>query len=462
MLLLSAAAAAWWQLEWLVFLPVLLLGGWVGLQYPQLLFYILLATIPWSVEFQIGSLGTDLPDEPLMLLSAFAALSLLLYHRKSVPLKSLHPLLLLLIVQFCWIGITALLSTYPLISIKYTLAKGWYLLAFVVLPLFLFRDRKVLIRSAIVLATSMLVLMMVSIARHAQYDFSFEKINPALEPFFRNHVTYSSILVLMVPLLLIGMHSAKSRNTVWLWRGLIFITIVAIYLSYARGAWLALAAGMITYWLLKKGWLVKSYLLFLCFAIAAVLWLRHGDRYIEFSHDYNTTVFHTDFSEHLVATYQFKDVSTAERYYRWIAGVRMVKEGWQTGFGPATFYNNYKSYTVPAFKTWVSKNEERSTVHNYFLLLLVEQGVIGFLLFVTLLGTLFWYAQKIYQQTVDLFWKRAAGAAASILVMISVVNFLSDLIETDKVGSIFYLCVAVLVCGSNETTKKLSHEGNNG
>jgi hypothetical protein len=26
-----------------------------------------------------------------------------------------------------------------------------------------------------------------------------------------------------------------------------------------------------------------------------------------------------------------------------------------------------------------------------------------------------------------------------------VINFLSDLIETDKVGSIFYLCIAVLV-----------------
>jgi hypothetical protein len=32
-----------------------------------------------------------------------------------------------------------------------------------------------------------------------------------------------------------------------------------------------------------------------------------------------------------------------------------------------------------------------------------------------------------------------------MLVMIIVVNFLSDLIESDKVGSLFFICLAILV-----------------
>ncbi|MGN6399401.1 MAG: hypothetical protein ACTHMD_03040, partial [Flavisolibacter sp.] len=115
------------------------------------------------------------------------------------------------------------------------------------------------------------------------------------------------------------------------------------------------------------------------------------------------------------------------------------------------FYENYKSYAVPAFKTWVSKNEEHSTVHNYFLLLIIEQGFVGLLLFLLLLGSLFWYAQKIYHRTREQFWKTTIAAVSAILVMICTVNFLSDLIETDKVGSVFYLSVAVLIIADVST-----------
>jgi O-antigen ligase len=172
---------------------------------------------------------------------------------------------------------------------------------------------------------------------------------------------------------------------------------------------------------------------------------------LAFAHDYKTTIFHTNFEEHLSATYEMKDVSTAERFHRWIAGVHMAGDSWQTGFGPTTFYQHYKSYTVPAFKTWVSKNEEQSTVHNYFLLLLVEQGAIGLLLFLSLLGAMFWQVQNIYHRTNNLFWKYTVAAIAAILVMQCIVNFLSDLVETDKAGSVFYLCVAVLIIADSAT-----------
>ncbi len=42
------------------------------------------------------------------------------------------------------------------------------------------------------------------------------------------------------------------------------------------------------------------------------------------------------------------------------------------------------------------------------------------------------------------FYKQVALAAAIILVMIGVVNFLSDLIETDKIGSLFWLCLGMI------------------
>jgi O-antigen ligase len=158
----------------------------------------------------------------------------------------------------------------------------------------------------------------------------------------------------------------------------------------------------------------------------------------------------------MIATYRLKDLSNAERVYRWVAGIRMVKDSWKTGFGPSTFYDQYKPYTLPSFKTYVSNNPERSTVHNYFLLMLIEQGFIGCLLFIMLLGFSFWYCQKIYLRTNDYFWRAVVAAIASILAMQCIINFLSDMIETDKVGSIFYLCIAALIIADIKTKEKRS------
>jgi O-antigen ligase len=217
-----------------------------------------------------------------------------------------------------------------------------------------------------------------------------------------------------------------------------------------------LLTGSLAYGLLKKKVLVLSFFLSLLFCIGAVGWLQKENRYLHYAPNFNKTIFHTDFKEHLVATYQLEDMSTAERFYRWVAGVRMAKKSWKTGFGPNTFYNNYRGYTIPLFKTWVSRNDEHSTVHNYFLLLLVEQGVTGLLLFLILLAVAFHTAQRLYHRTANPFWKGALACVAVVLVMVCTVNFLSDLIETDNTGPVFYLCLAVLILAEKSIKREAS------
>ena len=93
----------------------------------------------------------------------------------------------------------------------------------------------------------------------------------------------------------------------------------------------------------------------------------------------------------------------------------------------------------------MSDNKENSTVHNYFLLLLIEQGLPGLLFFLLLLGSMLFYSQRIYHRTTDPFYRTTSITITSIIAMIATVNFLSDLIETDKIGSIFFLCLSALV-----------------
>jgi O-antigen ligase len=449
---LAIGCYAYWQEIYFLAAPVIIIAAVLLIQYPAYILYLLMLSIPWSVEFNFTStLGTDLPDEPLMLLGSLAVVICLLHQRNVIQFKKLHPLIIIIALEFLWVIITTITSTDLALSIKYALAKGWFLLAFLALPILLFKNENVFRRSIILLLCSMLAVMFVTLIRHGLYGWTFEKVNASLHPFFRNHVNYSALLIFMVPVQIAVIRLSVSKRIRIFFYCLLVITFIAVYFSYARGAWLALVGGIITYWLLKKKLLVFSFLLFFSLVIATVFWLQSNDRFVKLSNDYKSTIYHSDFEEHMVATYQLKDLSNAERIYRWIAGVRMIKDNWKTGFGPSTFYHQYKSYTLPAFKTYVSDNREQSTVHNYFLLMLIEQGIVGCLLFVALLVALLWYTQKIYFRTNEKFWKVVVSAAASILVMQCVINSLSDMIETDKVGSIFYLCVATIIIADIKT-----------
>lgn len=449
----SVLAASLLSEPLLCFLPLLLLALWLLVQYPAALFYVLLFSIPWSVELGVtGTLSTDFPDEPLMVLLAFTVLLLVVQRKSRLQSWWTSPLLWLLIFSYGWTAVTVALSSHLLLSVKYLLAKGWYLLAFVGAPLVLVRQPEKLVRNAVlVLFSAVFTVTLIALLKHAALGFTFATINEALSPFFRNHVNYSALLVCMVPVQLAFYRLSQSRA----WRLLILLSLLvvlaALGLSYARGAWLALLAGLVAYALLKRGWLLRGYLLSLLVVAGLVVWLQHRDQYLRFAPHHDTTIFHPNFREHLSATMAGKDVSTAERFYRWVAGARMSRENWATGFGPTTFYQHYKSYAMPVFRTWVSSNREQSTVHNYFLLLLLEQGVPGLAFFLLLLGALFWQAQIIYRRTADLFWKVAVATLASILWMLCTVNFLSDLLEADKVGSIFYLCVAFLMLADRKT-----------
>jgi O-antigen ligase len=439
-----AALAAIMSLYWLAFIPFAVLLFYAGWQHNQIIFYLLIFMLPWSVEYSFSSsLSTDLPDEPIMWLTTVLFITSFIFRPSEIFLKTKHPLIALLFCGLIWILATVPFSTDWVISLKFFLAKCWYLVAFVLAPLLFFINKRSIAMAAILLLISMLSVTIVALYRHALYGFRFANINDAVTPFFHNHVNYSGMLVCMIPLLAAFYQLSKKYRS--LISTAMIIVLIALIFSYARGAWLALIVGVLSYWLIQKKRLLIAFFSVTVLTISAVLWLSTDDRYLDYAHDYRTTIFHKNFKEHLVATYKLKDVSTAERFNRWIAGIRMIKDNWLTGYGPNTFYYNYKPYAIPAFKTWVSDNKDHSTVHNYFLLVLVEQGVPGLLFFLLIVGGMLYYAEKIYSRTEDRFYKTTALVCGVMTMMIVVVNFLSDLIETDKVGSLFFLCLATLV-----------------
>jgi O-antigen ligase len=442
-----------YELLVLPFVLVFLYASWTR---RETVFFLLIAAIPFSIEYRFSPmLGTDIPDEFLMMWVSCLFFGYWLYKPSAVSFKLLrHPLVILLLASIFWAMVSLLFSTDPLISLKFFLAKGWYIGAFVLAPLIVFQDKRMLMTTLKILAAAVSIVVLVSLMRHAQLAFRFSSVNKSLFPFFRNHVNYAAMLVCVVPVLLFLFKVTERKITRIIIIAAISIAITGLFFSYSRGAWLALPAGLFAVWLIRRKWMVKTFIFLVVFALGSLAWLVKDNSYLKYTHDFRTTIYHRDFREHLIATYKLKDVSTAERFYRWIAGVRMIKDNPLTGYGPNTFYDNYKPYTVPAFKTWVSENKEHSTVHNYFLLLAIEQGIPALVLFLFLLGALFWYAQRVYHRATDKFYKNLAMLSGMMTAMIMIVIFLSDLIETDKIGSLFFLNIAMLIVADINSGRK--------
>jgi O-antigen ligase len=139
-----------------------------------------------------------------------------------------------------------------------------------------------------------------------------------------------------------------------------------------------------------------------------------------------------------------------ERVYRWVAAARMIGEKPLTGSGAATFYPEYKRYTVKSFRTYVSANPEKSTTHNYFLLQLAEQGIPGFVLFLTLIATTLLMAERLYHRSRPQPEVRRVVLAATLSFVVIVFHLtLNELVEVDKIGPVFFICLALLVrCGT--------------
>ena len=56
---------------------------------------------------------------------------------------------------------------------------------------------------------------------------------------------------------------------------------------------------------------------------------------------------------------------------------------------------------VASDQTYISENEEKSTVHNYFLLMLAEQGLVGLIIYTAFVFYLLMYIEKLYHTQIN-------------------------------------------------------------
>lgn len=440
--------AVWLDARWLLAAPPVLIVLWLVVVDLRKVFLLLLASLPLSMEQALpGGFATDFPSEQLMWLLMLAGGAWFLQNWRTVDARFLrHPVTIALLIHISWITVCVSTSQDFFVSFKYWLAKGWYVIVFYFLAGRMLRgeqDYKDLLWWFFV---PFLFAVSIVIARHAALGFTFEDVGFVMGPFFRNHVMYACLLAIFLPFVWFG--TFMYRRYSWQWWLLvagIVVFIVGINFAYTRAAYVALVAAVGIYWLIRRKWL-KYALIATVFGFAVLIGtLSAKGAWLQFAPEYEKAVTHRSFDRLLGATIKLEDISTMERVYRWVAASYMIRDRPFVGFGPGTFYFFYKKYTVSSFKTYVSNNPERSGIHNYFLMVTVEQGLPGLVFFLLFSALVMLKGEQIYHRTKDPGRRRLLSAALLCFILVDLLMLMNDLVETDKIGSLFFMSAAILV-----------------
>lgn len=443
------ATICWKEPLWLM-VPFILITAtpvtqWITKNTEQL-YWCYLLVLPLSTEFNFTpSLGMDLPGEPILIVLTLLLSASFIYQPHLFYSLINSVIGKWLIAYVCWMFISMSYAENTWLATKFILAKIWYILPLVFLTAWIHINRPNFKKLALLLCIPMLFVIVQALIRHGMYGFEFVAIKKAMAPFFRNHVNYSAMLVCLLPagwLILYFTDNAVKKKYVKI---ALFTGLAALFFAYSRGAWLALLVGIIGYYGIRKNRMGQLLFAGIITASISIVLLVNNNRFLAFAPEHDETIFHENFSAHLSATVGLKDISNAERFHRWVAGFRMIAEKPITGFGANSFYPSYQPYTIAPFKTWVSNNPEHSTIHNYYLLLAVEQGIPALIIFGGLIIYLILQTQKLYHSFQQNYYRKISLVTGIVLLMIASLNGSSDLIETDKIGGLFWLCTGMVL-----------------
>lgn len=446
---------------YIALLPFLLIGIALVIYDYRILYALLIISLPISQELYLpNGLGTDLPSEPLMLGVTGIAILYFLDRLRKIDYSYLyHSLSVILLVHIAWTLVTCITAQDMVVGTKFLLAKLWYVIPFYFFPFAVIRNNITYKSILGLIFFPLFAIVIWVLVRHAGHGFSFATSNTVVYPIFRNHVSYASLLVLLLPFL-IGSYTIVNSK---FWKRLcllgIPIMIIAIYFSYTRAAQGSILIAAAAYIMFRLRLAKPAIAIGGILAIVGCIYLVNENKYLDYAPNYDSTITHYEFDNLIEATYKLEDISTMERVHRWVAGGRMIADRPWLGFGPGNFYNTYKDYTLNEFKTYVSHNPEKSGIHNYFLMLAVEQGIIGSLIFILLLIVAIFKGEKLYHQLKPGIPRTMIICSLVTLIVFTALSMFNDMVETDKVGPIFFFCISTIVLvdiRQNKSTK--SHQ----
>ena len=399
-LFLGLLGYAIWNEIWYIYLiPPALIVLFVAIFYTEYTFFFIIAMTPLSVNIEeyTDGFGLFLPTEPLL----FGTMMLLLLqslHSKVFP-KYLwrHPITWVILIYLFWILVTSITSEQPMVSIKFLLARLWFIIPVLFYGSAVFYDPKKIRWFLWLFIVGMVIVVLYTVGQHAAYRFGEKESHWVMWPFFKDHTIYGALVALVTPLVFALYFSKKHPPLIqFILIGFIVVILLGLFFSYTRAAWLSV-------FLCLGVWaLIHFKIRFSVFASATLLILG----FIWFSWDSIQQDLARNKSEHTTeefgerlesATNVTTDASNLERINRWSCAIAMFEERPLTGFGPGTYAFEYARFQEPENLTIISTNfGTGGNAHSEYLGPLAETGLPGMLIIFVLVFVIFYKGIRLY------------------------------------------------------------------
>ena len=433
-----------------ILIPFALIIVWFAILNIKLLLLTTVFFTPLSVLasklFPAIPVDLSLPTEPIL------AGILFIYILKGLSGQSVdkkilrHPVSIAIYINLIWIFYTSLTSTMPFISLKFFIAKMWFVIPLYFLSAYLFKDPKFIKKYLWSYIIPFIIIIFYTLFNHISIGLFLKKAaHGAMKPFFNDHTSYGAILAMFIPVLL-GFLFLKnySKERKIIISSILTLFLFALVFSYTRAAWVSILAslGVFTAIYLKIN---KTILLAGSISIVALFFVFQFE--ITDSLSKNRQDSSEDLSEHVQSISNIAtDASNKERINRWNAAIKMFKEKPILGFGPGTYMFQYAPYQMSYDRTIISTDfADGGNAHSEYIGPLAESGILGTLTFIAIIIMTIITGVKVYYRTQSHELKILALVSLLGLITYYIHGFLNNFLDTDKASVPFWGFTAIIV-----------------
>jgi len=447
---LFIALNSWLVVEEFYYLAILPLGlALVFMAFFNLdkLMWFIVFTTPLSLNLEdlsIGGIGMYLPTEPLM----FGVMLLFFFkliHEKTFDSKIIkHPITIAILINIVWLTITSLTSEMPVVSLKFLLARVWFVVCFyfITTQLFIVKDNyKKFIWAYVISLTGVIIYAIIHLS---MYNFDHKPAHWVMSPFYKDHTSYGAILAMYFPMLFIFFNKRNS-STIRAISGLLIIVFAAgIILSYTRAAWISLGGALVLFFIYKYKIKFKT-LTTIGISFIIIIGLSWNSLIINMER--NNQDSSDKLSEHVESMANVSsDASNLERLNRWSSAWRMFLERPVFGWGPGTYMFQYAPFQMSDEKTIISTNSgNMGNAHSEYIGPLAESGFFGMLTFLMIVIAVFYRGSKLFHSL-----PKGELKTVVLLTLLSLFTYVShgllnNYLDTDKASVPFWGFIAIIV-----------------
>ncbi len=434
---------------WLNLLPAVLLLVWAMFTAVDRLLVVIAFATPLSVnleELDIGGIGVALPTEPLLVGLMILFLLKVALERNVLDERVWnHPITWIIVAQVVWMAVCIIPSSMPIVSLKYVIARLWFVTTMYLMITRVFEDRRYMHRFIWAYIGGLAVVVTYTLIHHSQYMFAHDPAHWVMTPFFKDHTSYGAVIAFFLPFVIMSVGNTAYARTM---RGIAVVVsmllVVGLIFSYTRAAWLSLAGAVGVFLVMKLR--IPMWAIFSVTVLTGGLYLVNQDK-IKMALERNREESSDDLGQHVRSISNISsDASNLERINRWNSAIRMWEARPLFGWGAGTYMFQYAPFQASEDRTIISTNfGVQGNAHSEYLGPLSEQGVLGIGLMVALVIMTTVVALRLYRRL-----PKGEDRALLVALYMGLVTYylhgaLNNFLDTDKASVPFWAFTAAIV-----------------